>query len=68
MFLAAATTVDEILTHGVQPCIEFLDMAQDLIDDGDEEKALMLLNETKGKLIQIQNRLRKIESNQKNTM
>jgi len=68
MFLAATTTIDGVLTHGVQPCIEFLDMVQDLMDDGDEEKALMLLNETKGKLIQIQNRLRKIESNQKNTM
>lgn len=68
MFLAAANNIGEVVEFGVKPCIEFVDMAQDLLDEGDEEKALMLLNETKGKLIQIQNRLRKIESNQKNTM
>jgi len=68
MFLAAATTVDEILTHGVEPCIELMDMVQDFMDDGEEEKAIILMTQIKGALLQIKSRLKKIKSTQKNTM
>lgn len=65
MFLSTANNIGDVLTHGVEPCIEFLDLIEDLLDEGDEDKAIMLLTQTKGKLYQMKSVLNKIDVSRK---
>ena len=57
MYLETASTVEDVLTYGVKPCIEFLSMAEDYRQAGDDDLAEMLLIEVKGKLFQIRDAL-----------
>ncbi len=57
MYLNTANTIDEILTHGIGPAIEFLDMAQDEREAGNDDRASMLELEARGKLYVCRERL-----------
>lgn len=60
MYLNTASTIDEIVGYGIKPAIEFLDMAQDAREEGDDERAAMLELEACGKLRLIRERLEAI--------
>jgi len=60
MYLQTASGVDELLTYGIVPAIEFLDMAEDLHLKGHEEKAKMLRLEAKGKLFTMREVIERI--------
>ena len=61
MYLNTAMTIEEVVTFGIRPAIEFLDLAQNERDDGDDDRAAMLELEAKSKLLLIWERLEAIE-------
>ncbi len=53
MYLATAKTDEELLNFGLEPCIEFLNLGEDSMENGNDDLTSLLLTEVKGKLFQI---------------
>lgn len=65
MYLESASCVDEIVCYGVVPAIEFLDLAMDERENGNDERAAMLETEAKAKLYKVRERLEAIQKERK---
>ena len=61
MYLTTAKTIEDILTYGVGPAIEFLDLAQDEREAGNNDRAAILELEARGKLMVVKERLKAID-------
>ena len=57
MFLSASLSIGSVLSFGVSPAIDFLNMAEDAREAGNSEKADSLVFEAKSKLFEIRERL-----------
>ena len=65
MYLTTAKTVDEVLVYGIEPAIEFLDMAQDERLEGNDRRAATLEFEGRSKLMVCKEKLESIAKDQR---
>ena len=61
MYLQSSNSVDEVIVYGIKPAIEFLHLAQDAREDGDDDRAAMLELEARAKLYEIKEVLKRID-------
>lgn len=60
MYLRTASTIEDVVNYGVMPAIELMNVAEDLEDAGEDDRADMIHVEVKGKLFEIKQALKRI--------